>query len=328
MTGGNVHENDIESTAIAWAVRCEAGELSQAEQQRLDAWLAGDPRHLGAYVRAQAISVDVDRVAAMSPRGDLSVGVAGRRQLEPRLRTALALSLLAGLLGVIALIGAYTRISGRVTTTHGEVRRIDLPDGSVMFLDSDSVAQIRFGDRQRKIIVRKGAALFQVAKDAAHPFVVSAGDVAATVLGTVFSVRLSEQETAVTVAEGAVRVDDAAHTGGPVTLRGNEQFVSAATGNRRMSLASAEVTRRLAWKERRLVFDGQQLGVAAREVSRYTRTPVFIDDAKLARAEFFGMFNVGDGHAFAVAAAAAFDGRVVEEPDGLHIQRSQNAPSH
>jgi transmembrane sensor len=208
------------------------------------------------------------------------------------------------------------------------VRRIDLADGSVMFLDSDSIAQIRFGDRQRQVVVRKGTALFQVATDPLHPFRVTAGDIAATVLGTVFSVRLSEEGMAVTVAEGAVRVDDTAHSGPSQTIRSNEQFVSAGSGNRRTSLPSEEVARRLAWKERRLVFDGQQLGAAAREVSRYTRTPVFIDDAKLARAEFFGIFNVGDGQAFVAAAAAAFDGKVVEEADGLHIQRSQNAPSH
>jgi len=330
MAGVKVPENDIEAQAIAWAMRCEDSDLPAEDQQRLNAWLGNDPRHLGAFVRAQAISADVERVVAISGGTDAALP-------HPRwfsgLRSAanfkvVAVASVLVLLTIVVSNMSYHHFSGRVATTHGEVRRIELADGSVLFLDSDSVAQVRYGHQRREIVLRKGEALFRVAKDSLHPFVVSAGDIAATAVGTVFSVSLKDDAVAVTVSEGAVRVDDPDRGAAPELVRANEQLVSSSTGARRVNFDGAEIARRLAWQDRRLVFNGQQLGTAAKEVSRYARIPVIVDDAKLSRAEFFGEFNVGDARAFAAAAAAAFDGRVVEEQDGLHIQRAPNAPSH
>ena len=63
-------------------------------------------------------------------------------------------------------------------------------------------------------------------------------------------------------------------------------------------------------------------------MNRYSDVAVTIDDPTLARAEFIGVFRIGDGRAFAHAAAQAFNGEVVEREDGLHLQRQANAPSH
>ncbi|MBL8271145.1 FecR/PupR family sigma factor regulator, partial [Steroidobacter sp.] len=55
----------ISDVAARWAVRSAAGTLSSEEQRELDAWLEADPRHRGAYVRARAQWVDLDRLAAL-----------------------------------------------------------------------------------------------------------------------------------------------------------------------------------------------------------------------------------------------------------------------
>src|SRR3569833_1767282 len=73
---GSGESDDIESRAAAWVIRSSEGPFSDAEQHELDTWLSGDSRRLGAYVRAQAIWVDVDRVAAL---GGLSAA-----QVQPR----------------------------------------------------------------------------------------------------------------------------------------------------------------------------------------------------------------------------------------------------
>ena len=63
-------------------------------------------------------------------------------------------------------------------------------------------------------------------------------------------------------------------------------------------------------------------------MNRYSRVRVVIDDPTLARAEFTGVFNVGDARAFAFAAAGAFNGRVIDKGDTLHLDRQSNSPSH
>src|SRR5947207_14095103 len=55
----------ISEQAARWAVRADAGPLSPEDQRELDAWLDADPRHRGAYVRARAHWVDLDRLAAI-----------------------------------------------------------------------------------------------------------------------------------------------------------------------------------------------------------------------------------------------------------------------
>ncbi len=111
-------------------------------------------------------------------------------------------------------------------------------------------------------------------------------------------------------------------------LRRNEELDAAPTGTRRTVLDGSEVERRLAWRRRQLIFNGDSLGRAAGEVNRYSDVQVTIDDPTLARAEFVGVFRMGDGRAFAHAAAQAFNGEVVERADGLHLMRAGNSPSH
>jgi transmembrane sensor len=128
------------------------------------------------------------------------------------------------------------------------------------------------------------------------------------------------------VEEGVVSVAEAR---APARLvRRNEEYVAAPSGGHKAMLEPEEVERRLAWRRGLLIFDGDSLGKAAAQVNRYAKVPVVIDDPTLARAEFIGVFKVGDSRAFANGAAQAFNGEVLEGPDGLHLQRQQNSPSH
>ncbi|MDQ8754981.1 FecR domain-containing protein [Sphingosinicella sp. LHD-64] len=323
MTVSSGSGDDIEAAAAAWAVRTATRELTQDEQQQLDHWLAGSSRHLGAYVRAQAIWSDTDRVAALDEvsRNDLP-------DVRPPIRWgrfAMAASV------AVALIGGgvgYDQLAGRVTTSRDEVRRLVLDDGSVAVLNGDSALQVRYDGSARRVVLRRGEALFEVRHGDPRPFLVSAEDVTVRAVGTKFAVGFEDGDVEVTVEEGEVAVAGGPATAAPRLVRRNEQLVAAAAGARRAMLEPDEVERRLAWRQGLLVFDGQSLGRAAEEVNRYSRVPVTIDDPTLARAEFVGVFRIGDGRAFAHAAAQAFNGEVHEREGRLHLMRQQNSPSH
>lgn len=53
--------------ATLWVARIEARTLSPTEEVDLDAWLAEDVRHLGAFARAQAISIHMAKAQALGP---------------------------------------------------------------------------------------------------------------------------------------------------------------------------------------------------------------------------------------------------------------------
>jgi transmembrane sensor len=293
---GSGDSDNAESRAAAWVVRSSEGPLTAEDQQALDVWLASDPRNLGAWVKAQAAWLDVDRLVALDS-GVANEPVRVTRPLPWRKMAIAASLLLAVGLGFVA----EDRLPGRIETARGEVRRVALADGSTLFMNGDTLLQVRFSDGQRRVVLRRGEASFKVAHDAARPFVVEAGNVSARAVGTDFTVgRAVDGDIAVTVAEGRVKVTDA---------------------NRR-------VQRQQAWRSGQLVFRGQMLATAVAEVNRHAAKPVVINDSSLGRAEFMGVFRVGDSRAFANAAAAAFNGEVSETPDAFILARRQNSPSH
>lgn len=324
--GKTPEKHDIDARAARWAILKSEGALDDRQQRQLEEWLAGDPRHLGALVRAEAAWLDLDRVAALEAGARVP---RERAHIDRRywLRGALAASLA---LVVASGFFAWDRLSGRIATERGEVREVALEDGSTVVLNGDSVLQVRYRDDERRVVLRRGEASFGVAGDAARPFTVHARDVSATAIGTEFVVGMEGDDIAVTVREGVVEVQADGPRGKSrrQQLRDNEQFVAATTGPRRTTLEPAELERRLAWRDGLLIFDGQQLGAAAREVNRHAARPVVIADPTLARAEFIGVFHLGDSRSFANAAATAFNGRVIERDGEYHLVRRQNSPSH
>src|ERR1700722_6054138 len=143
----------IDIEAAQWVVRAAAGRLSPPDLAELEAWLSADSRHRGAYVRAQAAWVDLDRLTALSPSDpDLTV-----QTPEPTLGspTNTRRTFLSPGLSAVALTGAggawwIWRRSGEVYEAGvGELRRITLPDGSSMLLNTATRARVRLRSNQR-----------------------------------------------------------------------------------------------------------------------------------------------------------------------------------
>ena len=97
----------------------------------------------------------------------------------------------------------------KVQTRKGQRLRIDLPDGSVAFLNAGSTLTFpeSFSDTLRSVALT-GEAFFEVVKNPEKPFVVKTTDIQTRVLGTSFNVRSFEADgaTAVSLVTGKVRV--------------------------------------------------------------------------------------------------------------------------
>nr|WP_246623671.1 FecR domain-containing protein [Sphingomonas colocasiae] len=223
---------------------------------------------------------------------------------------------------------AYDQLAGRVSTGRGEVREIALDDGSTVVLNGDSAIQVRYENDVRRIVLRRGAAYFKVAHNKARPFIVDANGLAVRAVGTEFAVGLENKDVEVTVEQGVVAVAGVPGAAAPRYLKRNEQFVAAETGPRKAMLDSADVERMTAWRRGLLVFQGQPLGKAAADVNRHSDLRVVIEDPTLARAEFMGVFKIGDARGFAVAAGRAFNADVIQNGQELRLVRQQNSPSH
>jgi transmembrane sensor len=324
----------IEQVAAEWAVRLDAGALGAADRGHLEAWLALDPRHLGALVKARAQWSDLDRLGAMAgsraaaratPQRELAARAPPRGGLWTR-RGLIAASLGgAGLFGLgwsmLAPADEY------YASAVGEVRRIPLEDGSTLVLNTDSRARVHYSREQREVRLLQGEALFEVVHDVRRPFIVESAAWQVRAVGTVFGVRLRGTEVDVTVSEGVVELaKSGAEQEPPRRIAASEQSILVpARPIRVKKLQEAALERRFAWLNGMVAFSGETLADAVAEINRHNRRQILIDDAELAQQPVVGAFRATDSEAFAAAAAAALGAQSVAEDDGLHLRSPPRA---
>ncbi|MCC8423695.1 FecR family protein [Mucilaginibacter sp. UR6-11] len=121
-----------------------------------------------------------------------------------------------------------------VTTGTGGIKKINLPDGSIAWLNAASRIQVpvAFEGKLREIELIEGEGFFEVQKDRQHPFIVHAGHVNVQVLGTSFNIRNYKKLTSVivSVATGKVGVTQNGHTLG-MLLPGQQLSYDALTNS-------------------------------------------------------------------------------------------------
>ncbi|MEH0196163.1 FecR domain-containing protein [Caulobacter sp. CCNWLY153] len=303
---------DIEAAAARWVVRADRGDLDPAE---LEAWLAGDTRRQGAFVRAQAAWGLLDRGRAL---GGNEASAKARPHVDRR-------GLLAGL-GVaaaacVAVVVAPRLLAARYGTAVGEIRRVPLADGSLAAINTDTALEVAMKPRSREVRLDRGEAWFQVAKDAERPFVVESGPVRVRAVGTAFSVRRRDGGCEVLVTEGVVEVWSEGAGEAPRRVTAGERvFASDSAGAARPVPASLEITRELAWREGQIVLDGEAFGAAAEEFNRYNARKIVIADPALAEQKLVGWFRTNEPESFARAAASSFGARVTVRGDAILVQ--------
>lgn len=303
---------DIEAAAARWVVRADREDLDQAE---LEAWLAGDTRRQGAFVRAQAAWGLLDRGRALG-------GEEAADKTKPRVdRRGLLAGLGAAAAACVAVVATPRLLAARYGTAVGEIRRVPLADGSLAAINTDTALEVAMKPRKREVRLDRGEAWFQVAKDVQRPFVVESGPVRVRAVGTAFSVRRRDGGCEVLVTEGVVEVwsEGAGEEPRRVTA-GERVFASDSAGAARPVPASLEITRELAWREGQIVLDGEAFGAAAEEFNRYNARKIVIADPALAEQKLVGWFRTNEPESFARAAAASFGARVTVRGDAILVQ--------
>ncbi|WKL57622.1 FecR domain-containing protein [Asticcacaulis sp. ZE23SCel15] len=299
----NETAKDIDRTAADWVARLDRGALSPQEDRALETWLAGDPRRVGAFARAQAISMSSERAQALGT--DYEAAKFAPPPAVSRRQVMWGGGLAAGL--AAAGIGAFALNQGQIfETRRGEMKVIPLSDGSVISLNTASKVKVSFSSAQRLVHLIDGEALFDVAKDSARPFIVKAADATVRAIGTSFTVqKLAATPLLVMVREGVVELSD--RQSGTLRLTANTMARAEALTLTTAPLPADKVERALAWREGRIAFEGQTLSEAISTFARYSDTRIVIDDPALAREEITGLFQSTDPVGFAQTVALSFD---------------------
>lgn len=316
MTGRRA--SDIDADAARYVARMDGDDWSDAQERDLERWLARDPRHAGALLRAQAAWMTLDRPfpAQSAVREDAGVRAGWSR------RRVLA----GGGAAVAAAVGGGVLLFGGTSyaTAVGEIRRVPLADGSIAAINTASAIDVSLDDAARNVRIERGEAWFQVARDKRRPFVVAAGRARIRAVGTAFSVRRRAGGADVLVTEGVVEVWAEGAEGHRVRLKaGSRGFVADDAAIEQAPAAPSAIDRALAWRNGKVDLAGDRLDSAVAEFNRYNRRQLVVADPVVAAERFDGVFRTDDPEGFAQAVEVSLGVPVdLSDPAQIRIGRS------
>ncbi len=328
--------DEIEETAAKWLARRYGG-FSAEEAAAFGAWRSADPRHAAAVGNIeQAWQV----LSAPGRAGQGGIAQARHharerhRERTRRRRTEFTILTLAAAALLVFALFPLRWPSSELAPPSRIVQRPDLQtlsDGSTVELNAGAEIEATFTAERRLVTLVRGETLFTVAKDVARPFVVSAGGVEVTAVGTAFTVSYGLKQVDVLVTEGTVSVERRANiqtsqaTGTPTDPTNMPVILMA--GNRSVvplvpeiiptiaPMTPAQISAALAWRERRIEFTRTPLTEAVDLFNRQNDIQLAVADPRTGAFEISGTFWANDPDSFV---------RLLESAFGMSVDRSDH----
>jgi len=206
---------------------------------------------------------------------------------------------LAVLIPSIWIFWQYLHFTGRpawveVRNPSGKIRALRLPDSSEVWLNAASAIRYSpdFGkghDAPREVYL-EGEGYFDVTEDPAHSFVVHAGSLTTTVLGTRFDVKAfsGEQFASVSVVSGKVRVRDSVHVLDVLTAA-RQLRVDSHTGL--STTVTIDTSQILGWRQGKLQFSGQTMEEITASLARWYNIQFDFADPTISRCRYYLNFD-------------------------------------
>lgn len=310
--------------AAAYWVALSAEGLTAQEEELLSEWLSSNPARLNAYdqanqaCRALSEARDDEILEAMRRRalGTISAPVA---RLPRWAAAASMVFLIAAACLVVSLSNLAKHVAPNASdrpqfalvyaSARGQVKEVRLPDGSLMTLDTDTLARGRFSRGIRTVRLLRGRAYFAVRHDPERPFSVFASNRHILAIGTKFDVAVIRGELIVRLLEGKVAVGSGDAVAQPVMLTPNQSFIERGGKVKVAPLDSADEL--FSWRRGFAYFSNETLADAAAELNRYSDEQIVVASRNVSALRISGQFRTGDPERFARTVSKIHPVRVV-----------------
>ncbi len=318
--------------ASVWIAKLHGDARGRAIEDGLRRWLHAHPENARAFELATEVWEESEQLRSVVPFRPL-------RHVEHRPRWGAMAAALACMVALTIVGIFWFQNVGVVATAVGEQRQLVLEDGTRVFLNTDTRIAVKYDKQARRVELRRGEALFNVAKRSDWPFIVVAGDRQVKALGTSFVVRKDVERLAVTLVEGSVLVSpvvpalpeliqptldapgaieqtpapataDARNGGGEFKLAAGQRLTFDAGSATKLDTPSIEKT--TAWRRGQVILDDTPLQTAVVEMNRYNENKLIVADPDAAAIRINGLFQAGDSPHFAKAVAQAYGLTVIE----------------
>lgn len=233
------------------------------------------------------------------------------RPLWFRVAAAVAVLLLASL-----AVWQFSRSDGsqRIRTAFGETRTVTLPDGSTVLLNGNSTLTFATdweGAIQREVWL-EGEGFFKVTKQATPngsrvKFVTHTPNLDISVLGTQFNVNTRRGNTAVTLLEGKVRLENPRNRQARVLEMKPGDHATLVKGIEKVEVIPAKTDAYAAWTKRLFLFDNTPLRDIATLLNDTYGLEVVFEDQELAERRFTANMPSDNPDTLLNVVAATFD---------------------
>lgn len=306
--------------ASEWLLRMENSERTEADVNGWLRWCDADPQNLAAFEAFQKDWRDLDAL-----KGDL-VQQAERlpspkvpwRRLLPFAAIAASVALVAVSLSLLTRGRGPSAPRQQVAAAQTN-RAATLPDGSRVILSAQTSLNVDFNGSRRNLDLSAGEAYFKVQHDRRHPFVVHAGDVSVTAVGTAFDIRRESNRVTVTVEEGTVEIAGSAFAkiGLPTPWRAEAGYQLTYSSNGRTAMiTSVDTSSALQWRSGELAYVWEPLGAVVEDLNRYSEHKILIKEPAIAALHFTGTVFTASITDWVKAVEQAYPVRAQSTPNG------------
>lgn len=317
------------AAAVRWHVRL-SDDAEDRDWQEFTAWLEADPGNRLAYDEVELLVGELGELRA-DLAGALAGGDAPDDEVKRPAATVVPLrrppaaaaalprsrrgALIAGFAMAASLalaVGLWQRAPDRPAapvaalyqTEIGGLRDVVLADGSRLHLNTATRVAVTLGERERRVVLSEGEALFEVAPDPARPFIVVAGDETVRAVGTAFNVLRHAGAVTVTVSHGIVEVRPLAASAARSGTANSWSAARLGVGQQHRreegapiyTIARVDAEAVTAWRSRRLVYEARPLAEVVSDLNRYFATRISLEAGAVHQLRFSGVL-VLDGEA-------------------------------
>lgn len=329
-----------ERQASNFIAQRETGPWGEREQCEFEAWLNSATLHRVTYYRLNAVWQEAGRLKAFQPGASPTAPALVPSQSLPQtkhVRTAstqrwghkgfrrvIAAAVVLTVLSGLAFVGANLFSPNNYRTPVGGLKAIQMPDGTKVTLNTDSLLHIEVNALERHVDLNRGEAYFDVAKDPRRPFVVNVNGQRVVAVGTRFSVRRDANDVHVSVTEGAVRMEPPKHgttleSPRPVLLHAGAIALASSGSISIQERSVDEVEQRLTWRSGVLTFQHTPLAQAVQEINRYNSRKIVILDPAVGRIQVGGIFVATQLDGFLHLLESGFPVRVITTGERIEI---------
>jgi len=300
--------------ASEWLLKMNNPARTEEDVNEWLRWCDEDSENLGAFEAFQRDWRDLDalKVSANAEESAIPSGVDKQALLERethrlsmsrvRQRKLMVPVAVAACLALIALTVLLLPRERKLSIPHRQIeamqtnRAATLPDGSRVILSAQTSINVDFNGSNRNLELSAGEAYFKVKHDRHHPFIVHAGDINVTAVGTAFDVRREADGVTVTVEEGTVEIagNVFAKKGLPTTWRAEAGYqLTYLSQGRTAMIASVDTSSALKWRSGELAYVWEPLGAVIEDLNRYSEHKIIIKDPAIAELHFTGTVFTG-----------------------------------